>query len=742
MTRRAMLIALLCLLIPQGGEASTPAVWEHPARPAAGAAPPYEKDGRRADGLSVSETGTLALSAPMREIFPGTSKLTAPQILWTASLDQSGNLFVGAGNTGEAFRIDRKGTATSFLDTDEMGIRAMACSVTGEVYVATFPGGGVYRVGTSGKSEPWFDTEDRYIWAMALNHANDLFIATGERGIVYQVLGQDDGRIVYDSDEAHITALGFDPTGRLLAGTAPGGLLYRVMGEGKSEPLLDSGLDEISSVAVTPEGVIYAAAISEEVTPPTRRPGEKSDLTIEVTPAPDGSILEEEAAQPRKITIDLADLMAAPAVSREGAVARIYRLEPGRPPALAWKSDSERVFSLAWHRDRGLIFGTGGQGTDGRIYRLEQDGSATMLRQFREPQVTVLLASPDGRMYAGTGNPGRVYLLDLGSNESGSYLSSVHDAGHLAQFGTISWDADVPAGTRVEITTRSGNRPTPDESWSAWSPPYASEKGSSVASPPARYLQWKTEMSRLKTDAMPALRRVRVTLLPENRPPLVRGLRVQEDGAPATRPAPPAGSAPPEKPQPEKMDPPKGSRWVTWTTSDPDDDQLAHSIYLRRAGEPAFRLLADQVGAPPWALDDTSLAEGRYVLKVSASDAPTNGTQRSLAGQDISDPFTVDHTPPKLQLKPGAAAGGRTVAEVMATDGEGVIGRGEYTVEGDSSGPKPLPCRDGICDTANESFLLDLPDSASGHKVTVRVYDAAGNSSTAEIAGESRKGGG
>ena len=181
---------------------------------------------------------------------------------------------------------------------------------------------------------------------------------------------------------------------------------------------------------------------------------------------------------------------------------------------------------------------------------------------------------------------------------------------------------------------------------------------------------------------------------------------------------------------------------MTWSTSDPDEDQLAHSIYLKPAGETAFRLLAEQVVAPPWALDDAGLSEGRYVLKVTASDAPTNGSQRSLAGQDISDPFTVDHTPPKLSVKPAALAGGRTVAEVTAVDGNGAIAKGEFTVEGDGGGPKPLPCRDGICDTANESFLLDLPESASGRKITVKVYDAAGNSSTAEIAGESRKGGG
>src|SRR5678815_4379576 len=344
--------------------ASTPAVWEHPSRFSAGPGPavPIEREGRHAEGVSIAETGALTLSVPLREVFPAEGKITPPPILWTASLDQGGNLFLGAGNTGEVFRIDRKGTTVSSFDTNELGARALASSVTGDLYVGTFPGGAVYKIDPAGKAEPWFDPEDRYIWAMAIDNSGSLYVATGERGVVYQVFGKSQAKPIFRSEEAHITALAFDKSSRLIAGTAPSGLLYRLGTDGKTETLLDSGLNEISAVAVAADGTIYAASIGEETPQSVRRPGEKNDMTIEVTPAPDGNILEEEADQPRKITINLEDLQSTRVSAGEGAASRIYRLEPGRAAALAWRSETERVFSMAWTRERGLVFGTGGTG--------------------------------------------------------------------------------------------------------------------------------------------------------------------------------------------------------------------------------------------------------------------------------------------------------------------------------------------------------------------------------------------
>ncbi len=758
--RTALAFVILAVVVPAGVEGSSPVLWEHPPRSGVlgvgketgvGGA----RDGDHTLGLSISGAGALSLTAPVREIFPAESKFAAPQILWTVAPGADGDLFLGAGNTGEIIRVDRKGTASLYAGTEDLAVRALAAGPSGDLFAATFPAGGVYRITAGGKLKPYFDPEQRYIWAMAAG-SNGLFLATGESGMVYKVTGEAQGSVFFDSAEAHITTLAMPPSGRLLAGTDPGGLLYQIGADGKAEVLLDSDLREVSAIAVTPEGVIYAAAISEEPSAPAPKTGGRSDLTIDVSPTSDGGILEAPSDLPRKITIDLSELLPAPPLPAEGTTGRLYRIEPGSPPSLLWKSDTERIYALAISPERGLLFGTGGAGTEGRLYQLERDGSATLITRFREPQVTSLAAGADGRVYACTSNPGRLYVVDRGTASSGAYSSSVFDAGRRARWGAIAWDAETPPGTRIELTTRSGNRPAPDETWSAWSAPYTVQRGAAIASPSARYLQWKTELSHLKSDAAPVLRRVTVSCLPENRKPAVGGvdvlprgrswmrLAVQDDrGSPAT------GEARTEKSPPEKMEPPKEARWIVWTSSDPDADILDHTVSLigtSGASSGLERTLGEGIRTPPFALLDADLPEGAYRIKITVEDGPTNGPERALGDSAESDTFLIDRAAPDLQTRPPAGAvprPGRLIAEVTASDTLSPIARGEYTVEGGEGAETwiDLPCRDGICDTTAESFLIDVKDPAPGRRIKVRVYDAAGNMSEAGLASTERKGG-
>lgn len=374
--------------------------------------------------------------------------------------------------------------------------------------------------------------------------------------------------------------------------------------------------------------------------------------------------------------------------------------------------------------------------------------------------MTALVSQPGGRVYACTSNPARVHLLDTGLASTGSYTSAVADAGHEARWGAISWDADNPAGTRVELKTRSGDRPSPDESWSAWSPPYAVDKGSSIASPAGRYLQWKAELSRLKSDAAPLLRRVRVTMLPENRPPTVAGLTVLAPAAPSidTRPPRTAGAlpeaAPPVLPVSDKtaasrtpapaVEPPKGSRWIKWNAVDPDGDVVTASLWLRQrtAAAAPFAPLATGLTSSPYALDDSKLAEGTYEIRIDVDDGATNGPAHGLRDTDTIVSFLVDHTPPRIEVRRPAGPGpdeSSGPVEVAATDAAGTIARGDYAFDA-SAGPwTPLPCKDGICDTPVESFRLDLPDSAKSLDVTIRVTDSAGNSATIDVPARDRK---
>ena len=93
---------------------------------------------------------------------------------------------------------------------------------------------------------------------------------------------------------------------------------------------------------------------------------------------------------------------------------------------------------------------------------------------------------------------------------SGTFLSRVIDAGSLASWGNVSWDSSVPAGTTLQISVRRGNTPTPDGTWTAFSP---------IAAPntpvggQSRYLQYQTAMTSTSANVTPLLRAITFDLV-------------------------------------------------------------------------------------------------------------------------------------------------------------------------------------------------------------------------------------
>jgi sugar lactone lactonase YvrE len=683
----------------------------------------------------VAENGWLLLAPATKEVLPGEGKEPPLPLLWASVVDLKGTLFAAGGVGGDVYRIDRKGKTDDFFDGDALGVRALAADVAGNVFVATFPTGRVYRVDEDGKTEVYFEPEERYLWAMATDAFDRLYVATGERGIVYQVTGRGQGRPFFDSDDPHITALASDPSGRLIAGSSGRGLLYRLDNDGRGEVILDSHLEEISSVAVASDGTIYAAAISAPALPRPRRLGDRSDdLTIEVSPAGDDDLLEEASA-PKKVIIDLSDLLPS-APESAPAASIVYKVLPGRTPVVLWSSATERAYSLALDARGHLLMGTGPMG---RLYRVEPDGSTTMVRRFAASQITGLAAAPEGRTYVLTSNPGRAHALDGAPAPSGRFLSPVRDAGAVATWGTARWESDTPQGTKIDLSARSGNSPVPDATWSSWSNAYADPHGSPIQLPAARYIQWRADLSRLKTEATPVLKSVTVTYLPENLAPVVRNVVVGAQGAPKPQPSATAGGSrtPPdiskEISAPARETPARTRTfWVSWTATDGNNDTLRHSISLRRGDETEWRTIARGVKEAPFEIDPANVPEGRYVVRVEAGDEESNGEDRMLSGEARSEPFDIDKTPPRLEAARAEESQGMASFTLTARDATSPIESAEWSAIED--GPwKVLTPKDGICDTAVESFVIRLSSEDAKRRIFVRATDIAGNSATLEV---------
>jgi hypothetical protein len=206
----AGILAAMLALAASGLQASTPVVWEHPAR-AAGPAPDNGaaragrtqavRPGGKADGVARGEAGRLTLSVPLREMFPGASPAAAPTLIWGAVLDETGQVHMGTGNSAEVITLDRKGATAEGVEMNELGVRALATLPGGELFFGTFPNGDIYRMPRGKDPELWAEMDERYIWSMLADTQQRLLVGTGERGLVYRVTSRGQKEVVFDSDQ-------------------------------------------------------------------------------------------------------------------------------------------------------------------------------------------------------------------------------------------------------------------------------------------------------------------------------------------------------------------------------------------------------------------------------------------------------------------------------------------------------------------------------------------------------------
>jgi sugar lactone lactonase YvrE len=697
-------------------------------------------------GVAVGSRGDLALTPDLKLLnVPALDQTTEP-FLWSQAVDSKGTLYVGGGRNGGVYRIPGGGTGSLYYETGDLAVHALAIDRSDVLYAGTSPEGRVYRITGEGKGEVYYHPEDRYIWSMVSAGKGELYVATGERGIIYKVLGKGKGTTFFDSEEFHVVSLALDGSGNLLAGTDGKGLLYRIDPTGVASVVHDSPLREINAIATDGRGTIYAAAIGiegEPALPPLDR-RRQAPAGQEQSPA----VVANQAPVPvpglgptETITVTA----SATDPSRNGVLlpkSEVYRISPDGTAVVVWSSQTEVVYALALDPSGRPLIGTG---EPGRIRALGEARQSTLLAKLPQSQVTSLAAAPGSRLFAASSNVGRVYLLDAVAGESGTYVSPPRDALTRARWGRISWRASLPAGARVEISTRSGNSSVPDATWSRWSAAYGNAAGSSVVSPPARFLQWQARLARQPQGEGPTLHAVSVAYVQANLPPVLERLQIQPPGVvrerlpyvPEINPVdlaftgitigsdgiPASGQAT----LAQKKIYVRGMRSAEWEAEDPNHDVLAYDLFFRGDEETTWKPLARGLRDRYFAFDSMQLPDGLYRLRLVASDHPSNPGDGAASVALESEAFLVDNTPPAVRVAVGQASKGSTVViEASATDTVGPIARAEYSL--DATGWVPLQPADGMSDSDSESYTFSVVPSRSGeHTVILKVIDLLGN---------------
>ncbi|HEX5475405.1 MAG TPA: hypothetical protein VFX12_12140 [Vicinamibacterales bacterium] len=742
--RRAVLrglvpLALAALAAPLVLRASTPTFWTVST----------QADFLKGDvrNLSIDSDGRIFLGPSATQL----AETSAP-FLWTMVPGPDGSLWVGTGNEGHVLRVARDGKVSTFFDAPELEVHALAPGPGGSLYVGSSPDGKIYKVSPEGTATTFFDPDDKYVWALAVDNDGTVYAATGEKGVIYRITPDGKGSVFYKTNTTNVVSLAFDGHGNLLAGTDSPGRVFRIDRTGKPFVLLDSPFKEIHAIRLAADGTIYAAAFSAG-------PGGNDRSTADhILPAepPKPSVANVSTEITAISVIDNAGgaAVASPGhrEARPPAKGAIYRIHPDGLWETAWESSDDLPFDLLIEKDGTLLIATG---TDGKLFRVSGDPSrATLLAHAQARQVTALLQDSSGRIVGATSNPGKVFTLSTARSTEGRYDSDVKDAGTVATWGAIRWRATAKAG-EVQLFTRSGNTATPDETWSPWSNPYRASDGESIASPKARYLQWRARLETSDANGQgPVLTSVTAAFLPRNLRPTVTSITVHPPGVVFQRPfstgeleiagfedntsdgrqaSPQTASTgtplPTISPALGRRIYQKGLQTFVWKADDDNDDRLQYDVFYRKEGETTWKPLKRGLWDPIFVWDTTSVPDGTYYVKVRASDAPSNSPEAALAGELESVSFDVDNTAPRIELEPGAAGPSRGPIEFVVQDAQSPVQRVEYSL--DASRWQIVYPVDGIPDSRREEFAITLDQGETGANVIIRATDAMNNVATA-----------
>ena len=664
--------------------------------------------------LSLRSDGRISLAPAVKELHDA-----GVSYLWTVARGADGALYTGGGNPGattaKLFRV-QNGQSTVLAELAGLQIQSIATDSANRVYAATAPDGKVFRVGPTGTTEVFYDPKAKYIWAIAFDKSGNLFVATGDHGEIHKVTPQGQGSVFFQTDEEHARAMVVDASNNLLIGTEPSGLIIRVSPAGEGFVLHQAGRREVTALAVAPDGAIYAAAVGTRTAAPSAAP----------PPAP--------AAAPISITVTAnggsgpapAAPRAAPPTLTPSSVSggsELIRIAADGFPHRVWSDGAEIIYAITFDKTGHPILGTGNKGG---IYRVDSDLQSTRLLTLAPTQVTALNSDSNGAIYAATGNIGKLFQIGPALEKDGTLESEVLDASWFADWGRL---APKTTGT-VTFETRSGNLDRPQKNWSNWAP-----FTGRVSSPGARFLQYRATLS---GDAA-AITGTEIAYLPRNVAPRVEQIEIT---APNYRfpnqslTMTPSStltlsgmssrsvntqSTPSNDPGSVTLNLAKGYQGARWKAGDANGDTVHYTVEIRGKNETTWKVLKKDLAIRQFSWDSSAFPDGEYVLRVSATDAPSNPPGKGLTDSLESEPFLIDNTPPVIRNLAATGNGNRVTITFNATDAATILTKAEYSIN--ATEWIYLEPTTKLSDSRDHSYTVTVDRPAGELTIAVRVTD-------------------
>jgi hypothetical protein len=623
------------------------------------------------ENVSIHRAGTVTL-APALAAMP----LDVETAVWQTATDRSGNVYAATGNQGRLYRIrppspvTRTPTPELVFDSGTGEILALTADASGTIYFGTTPEGKVYRIRPGGKPELLCSTGESYIFSLlaappstSTSASTSIYAATGEHGKLLRITDTGKATEVFTARQAHLTALTWLAPGKeLLVGTSPDGIVYRLSFAGSTDRpdvsvLYDTPLNEVRAIAADETGRVYIGANA----------GDDSDS--------------------------------------DSARAAVYFIDRSGVRRWSWPAPDSTIFGLTLTGSPEppcLLVATGNKGM---VYELDTLGRVSVRYRLKETQALCLTPLRSG-IRLGTGNPGKLYESGSTYADSGYITSVSHDCVNPTLFGTLSFRANVPAGTGLTFETRSGNSEKPDSTWSQWS-----GAAPGITSPSRRFVQWRARFRTSFPNLTPELRRVDVYYRPANLAPTIKKLEITEPSLEDAR----RGVN-------------KPSRQVTWDADDPESDSLSFELFFRGEAPTSWQRVGHEITDSRFDLDTRTLPDGWYELKLVASDQPAQPAGAALSAEQVSRPFLVDNTAPLISgLKTGTPDRNTGLCRISFSAQDELSPIAAARVSVNAGDWQELEPEDHIFDSSTERFAADVKLTPGENAVGAWVADAQGN---------------
>jgi len=601
--------------------------------------------------------------------------------IFAMAMDSAGRLLAGiSGEKCKLCRFQAEQIETIFEPNDAKYIFAIVTDSTGNIYLGTGPQGKVYQLDPQGReAKLLYDSLDNNMLSLSVGPDGFVYAGSDERGLVYKIDPRTKtATVLYDSDQPEVTAL------LLAAGLASGqGDLYAAA---TSARIVDSAERFASQMPMAgrPEA-------------PAQKPESTSDggrkLQIANTKRPDDA---EAAKRP-------------PAVSRParpGQASYVYKITKDGFVTDIF-SETAVLFCLTEQDGKLLV----GAGNDGQLFTVDpvSEQQAIIYKDEQASQITAVAVAGND-MYLGTANPAKLIKLGKAVASEGTYISDLIDAGQPAKWGKLQIEADVPRGCKVTVASRSGNvKDVNDPTFSSWTDLVEVTEPTQLYCPLGRFCQYKLVLQSEQGRASPVVREIAVASAVPNLAPKVKSVGVNRVEAPGKT----------------------GVFKISYKAEDDNGDKLTYKIDFRKAGRINWIELQDDIEKEDHEWDGKTVEDGRYEVRVTASDARSNTTTTKLTGSRISDPVVVDNTGPAIKTveqKTDAENGKKFVTlRLQVSDELSAIGQLQYTVDSNAQWKGTVP-EDLVYDTTDEKFTIVIEEPKPGeHILAVKVQDDLGN---------------